>query len=117
MQRPGLSKKSYICSFQTSYPYLRGFYATFFGLLDQFGWQSPFLVAHFGWLTVISEDISAGYPNVAVKISNWLGTHSHHSNLSGPLVATTPPVAYPPLKTPSPYPQKVDNLTFFLTLP
>ena len=27
------------------------FLCIFFGLLDQFGWQSPFLVAHFGWLT------------------------------------------------------------------
>jgi hypothetical protein len=31
-----------------------------FGLVDQFGWQSPFPVAHFGWWTLISEAISGG---------------------------------------------------------
>ena len=31
-----------------------------FGLLDQFGWHSPFTVAHFGRWTLISEAISAG---------------------------------------------------------
>ena len=31
------------------------FLCIFFGLLDQFCWQSPFPVAHFGWWTLISE--------------------------------------------------------------
>ena len=31
-----------------------------FVLLDQFGWQSPLLVAHFGWWTLISEAILTG---------------------------------------------------------
>ena len=29
-------------------------------LLDQFDWQPPFPVAHFGWWTLISEAIAAG---------------------------------------------------------
>jgi len=32
----------------------------FFLLLHQFSWQPPFPVAHFGWCTLISEDIVAG---------------------------------------------------------
>ena len=32
----------------------------FFWLLDQFGWQPPFLVAHFGWWTLISEAFASG---------------------------------------------------------
>ena len=31
-----------------------------FRILNQFGWQPPFPVAHFGWWTLISEDIAAG---------------------------------------------------------
>ena len=81
-----------MCSFQTNYPYYRGFFCIFFGLLDQFGWQSPFPIAHFGCWTHTSEAISAGYPKVAAKISNWLGTRSHRSHLSAAL-PTTPPLA------------------------
>ena len=40
----------------------------FFGLSDQFGLQPPFPVANFGWLTLISEAITAGCPKVAAKI-------------------------------------------------
>ena len=57
----------------------------FFWLLDQFGWQSPFPVAHFGWWTLIAEAISAGYPKVSAKISNWLGARSQRFHLSGAL--------------------------------
>ena len=59
----------------------------FFGLLDQFGWQYSFPVAHFGWWTLIAEAISAGYSKVAAKISNWLGTRSQRYHLSGALPA------------------------------
>ena len=31
VQSPELSKKPYMCSFQTNYPYYRGFYASFLG--------------------------------------------------------------------------------------
>ena len=72
--------------FQTNYPYYRGLYALFGGLLEQFGWQSPFPVAHFGCWTLICEAISAGYAKVSAKISNWLGTRSHRSHLSGALL-------------------------------
>ena len=65
-----------MCCFQTNYPYYCGFLCIFFGLLDQFGWQSLFPVA-------ISE---AGYPKVAAKISNWLETRSHRSHLSRALL-------------------------------
>ena len=57
----------------------------FFGLFNQFGWQPPFPLAHFGWWTLISEAISAGVPKVAAQITNWLGTRSHRSHLSGAL--------------------------------
>ena len=60
MRSLGLSKKPYICSFQTNYPHYHGFLMHLFGLLDLFGWHSPFLVAHFGWWTLISEAISTG---------------------------------------------------------
>ena len=57
-----------------------------FWLFEQFGWQLQFLVVYFSWKTLISEAISAGYPKVAVKILNWLGTRSHRSHLSGALI-------------------------------
>ena len=60
VQSPGLSKKPYMVSCKTYCPYYRGLYAFLLGLLDQFGWQSPFPVAHFGWWKLISEAISAG---------------------------------------------------------
>ena len=77
-----------MCSFQTNYPYYHGFYASYFGLLDQFGCQSLFPVAHFGCWTLISEAIAAGWTKVAAKISNWLGTRSHRSHLSGALLTS-----------------------------
>ena len=60
----------------------------FWGGLEQFGWQPSILVAHFGWWTLISEANSAGQPKMAAKISNWLGTRSHRSHLSGALCPT-----------------------------
>ena len=59
VKSPELSKESYICSFSTYYPFYRGFYAFFGFFLEQFGWQPPFPVAHFGWWRLISEAISA----------------------------------------------------------
>ena len=60
-------------------------FTSFFGLLDQVVWQPPFLVAHFGCWTLISEAVAAGWPKVAANISNWLGTRSQSSHLSGDL--------------------------------
>ena len=87
------------------------FYASFFGLLDQFGWHSPFLVAHFGWWTLISEAISAGYPKVAANISNWLGTRSHRSHLSGALMLCPISFHFHFVEIFNPYP---DWVTFYL---
>ena len=74
----------------TNFPDYRGFYESFFGLLDQFGWQPPFPVPHFGWWTLISEAIAAGWPEVAAKISNRLGTRSQGSHLSGAMGGPPP---------------------------
>ena len=86
VRSPELTKMQFICIFQTYYPYYCGFLMDFFWLLHQFSWQPPFPVAHFGWWTLISQDIAAGLPKVAAKISNWVGTRSHRSHLSGDLV-------------------------------
>ena len=52
-------KQTYIGSFKLIIPLTRVF-MHLLGLLDQFGWQPPFLLAHFGWWTLISEAISGG---------------------------------------------------------
>ena len=45
-------QKSHICVvFKLIIPWV--FLCIFFGLLDQFGWQYPFLVAHLGFWTLI----------------------------------------------------------------
>ena len=44
----GLSKKRYICSFQTNYPYYRGFYASFSGLIPI--WLAISISASSFWL-------------------------------------------------------------------
>ena len=53
------NKKHIIVGFKQIIPITRVF-VHFWGLLDQFGWQPPFPLAHFGWWTLISEAISAG---------------------------------------------------------
>ena len=53
-----LSKKPYIDVFKLI-PFTVVFFCIFL-LLDQFGYQPPLLVDHFGWWTLISESIAAG---------------------------------------------------------
>ena len=78
VRSPKLSKSHTLVVFKLNIP-ITWFLCIFFGLLDQFGWQPPFPVANFGWWTLISEAIEAGWQKVAAKISNWLGTRSHQN--------------------------------------
>ena len=55
-----LQEDSHICVVFKLIITITSFYASFFGLLDQFGWQSPFTEAHLGCWTPISEAIVAG---------------------------------------------------------
>ena len=84
MRSPELPKSHTFVVFKLNIP-ITVVFVQLLGLLNQFGWQPPFPVSHFGWWTLISEAIEAGWPKVAAKISNWLGTCSHRSYLSGAL--------------------------------
>ena len=67
VRSPELSKSHTFVLFKLNIPIIMVL-CIFFGLLDQFGLQPPFPVAHFSWLTLISEAIAAGCPKVAAKI-------------------------------------------------
>ena len=80
-----IKKKHVFVFFKLINPITVVFIHLFWGVRP-FWLATSFPVAHFGCWTLISEAIAAGWTKVAAKISNWLGTRSHSSHLSGALV-------------------------------
>ena len=86
MLSSGFSKSHIFVVFKLINP-ITVVFCIFFELSDQFGWQSPLPVHHFGWWTLITEAISAGYSKVAAKIAGgtfppfpsfWSPAHNLH---------------------------------------